>query len=324
MQAVILAAGRGKRLHPITLNRSKAMLPILGKPMVARIMDTIASCGILEFIVVIAPGDQQLVNYFQENPQPGKEIHFVEQPEPKGMAHALRYTESYITGDFLLSACDSLISPNDFGSMISTWRTEPQPSAILVLMPVKPEQASQTAIVILKDGWITQIIEKPTPHQVLSNIASLPIYLFNRQIFHHLSQIQPSARGELELQDGIRSVINHQGKVRGLLISDRSNLTSAQDLLEINLQFLKTESPQTILEPVRIGIHVVFIPPYYIGPGTVIGDQCVIGPNVYIESNCIIGKGCRISHAVLLRGTSVDADQTRENTIIFAGQSNVV
>lgn len=317
MQAVILAAGRGKRLQPITLKRSKAMLPILGKPIVARIIDSIASIRITDFILVTSPNDQQIPAYFQTNPYPGIEIHFIEQPQPRGMAHALGCAESLIKDDFLLSACDSLIPTQDYANLLSSWRSDPQVAAHLTLMSVNPDQVSQTAVVQITNDFITQIIEKPPPEQALSNIASLPIYLLDRRIFPHLSRLKPSRRGEFELQDAIQAIIDHHERVRGVFISSRMNLTSIKDLLEINLYFLETEFPKTIQEPVQIAKNVVLNPPYYIGSNTSIADQSVIGPNVYIESNCHIDAGCSITNAILLEGSSLSAYQILDNDIIF-------
>ena len=66
MQAVVLAAGKGSRLNPITLNRSKAMLPILGKPIVERVMEKLVRNGIREFVIVISPKDEEVEKYFRE------------------------------------------------------------------------------------------------------------------------------------------------------------------------------------------------------------------------------------------------------------------
>jgi len=321
MQAVILAAGRGTRLLPITQMRTKAMLPVLGKPMIARIITALAFCGVREFILVTSPTDQEMSTYFLSSPIPGVEIQFVEQFEPRGMAHALICAEPWINGDFILSACDSLLSLEDYALLISAWNCEPKLAALLALLPINPEKASQTGIVQIENGLITRIIEKPAPDQVFSNIASLPIYLFEQRIFSHLSRLKPSKRGELELQDAIQMLIDSYGRVRGELVSSRMNLTSAQDLLEINLYFLQKEAPQKIQDPVQIGRNVTLIPPYFLGANTIIGDQCVIGPQVYVESNAHIGQGCSISNTILLQGSRLDLPQVIKNTIIFPEQS---
>jgi dTDP-glucose pyrophosphorylase len=315
MQAVILAAGRGKRLLPLTSQRSKAMLPILGKPMVSRIVEAIASNGVKNFIIVSSPGDNPLQTYFQLNPLPGIDIQIIEQPKPEGMAQALTCVKEAIHGDFLLSACDSLISPNAYAGLFASWTDQPQSAALLALMIVSPDKASQMALVQTENDHIIKIVEKPSPGQIFSNHASLPIYIFQPGILNLLSQVSPSPRGEYELQDAIQLLINDQKIVRGVLIHERQNLTSAQDLLEINLHFLQIEKPQFIHDTVSVGQKVVFVPPYWIGPQTIIQDLCVIGPNVYVESDCYIDQHCQISDALLLKGSKLNPSQNLRRQI---------
>lgn len=320
MQAVILAAGRGTRLHPITLMRSKAMLPVLGKPIVARIVEALTSISIQNFILVISPFDQEIRPYFHQHLIPDVEIQFVEQPEARGMAHALSLVEPWVNGDFILTACDSLLSVTDYFRLISKWNEGKKPAALLALQQVNPKQVSQTAIVQIEEGLITQIVEKPAPHQVTSNSASLPIYLFDKCIFSQLPQLKPSRRGELELQDAIQALIESHKQVRGEFVSERMNLTSAQDLLEINLHFLRAEMPQIILGNVQIDDHVTLKPPYYIGADTTIRSQAFVGPHVYAESGVYFGQGCHVSDSVCLRDAKLDENQIINKAIIYSGK----
>jgi dTDP-glucose pyrophosphorylase len=317
MQAVILAAGRGKRLHPITLQRSKAMLPVLGQPIISRIVDSIASNGVSDFIIVTSPDDEQLTTYFQDNPLPEINIRFVEQSEPRGMAHALLCAKDWIVGDFLLTACDSLIAQTSYTSIINSWYAQPHTAALLALMLVSPDELHQTAVVQIESDRITMIIEKPAPQQTVSNIASLPIYIFQPGILDDLPQIKPSPRGEYELQDAIQSLIDQRKNVRGVLIEERLNLTSAQDLLEINLHFLHIEKPQFIDDSVTIEKNVVLHPPYWIGPHSTIGEQCRIGPNVFIESDCDIEHHCQMTNTLLLKGSRLTPCQDLNLEIIY-------
>jgi dTDP-glucose pyrophosphorylase len=317
MQAVILAAGRGKRLHPITFQRSKAMLPVLGQPIISRIVDSIASHGVSDFIIVTSPDDGSLTTYFQDNPPPAVNIRFVEQIEPRGMAHALLCAKDWIVGDFLLTACDSLISQTGLARMITSWDAQPHTAALLALMLVSPDKVYETAVVQIECDRITKIIEKPTRQQTVSNIASLPIYIFQPGVLDDLAQIKPSPRGEYELQDAIQSLIDQGENVRGVLIEERLNLTSAQDLLEINLRFLQIEKPQFIANSVTIAKNVLLHPPYWIGPHSIIGEQCVIGPNVFIESDTTIEHHCQMTNTLLLKGARLTPYQNLNLEIIY-------
>jgi dTDP-glucose pyrophosphorylase len=233
------------------------------------------------------------------------EISFATQEQPKGMAHALLQAENLIKDEFLLTACDSLLTTTNYARLLSSWGSTPKPSAVLSLLPIDLQNAGSTALVLLKNGWVSEIIEKPSPSQFISTISSLPIYIFDKQLFPHLKNARASPRGELELQGAIRGLIDHPGFVQGLFVSGRQNLTSPEDFLEINLQFLQDGQPKVIQEPAQISRNTKLIPPFFIGPRTSISDGCVIGPYVYLESDCTISSRCRISEAILLHGASV-------------------
>lgn len=311
MQAVILAAGKGSRLHPITTNRSKAMLPILGKPIVERVMEDLAANGVDEFILVVSPDDRQITHHFRYDAELQAEVRFVYQPQRLGMANALSCAAPLIEGDFILSACDNLTSAEQVAALLEAWREPPPAAAVLALMRIPPEQVSSAGIVELdgeclhRHGWVTRIVEKPQPADAPSDIASLPLYCLPHCLLDYLPEVRLSPRGEYELQDAIQMLIERQGSVRGVILKSRLVLTSPADLLAINRHYLVEGNHLPQIQPQRVGANTKLITPLYIETGVVIGRDCVIGPNVYIERNCNIGDGVRLRDAIVLRGTTV-------------------
>ena len=315
MQAVILAAGKGSRLHPITLNRSKAMLPILGKPMVVRVMEDIISNGITDFILVTSPDDFQIKRYFEQESQLSVNIIFVTQPDRRGMADALRYAAPFITKDFILSACDNLISTEHIKKILYRWQAEPRPNGILTLMPVTQEVIQSVGVVELEGQWLKRIIEKPSPDHAPSNIASLPLYCFSTRILNYLAEVKLSSRGEYELQDAIQMLIERDGAVCGVETTWRQTVTNAADLLAINKHYLIMGNQKPQLAPYNVGIGTHLITPLHIEEGTIIGKRCLIGPNVYIERDCRIGNNVCIKNAVILRDTRIENKTKIENQV---------
>ena len=102
LQVVILAAGKGTRLLPLTSTRTKAMLPVLGKPMIERVMDEFIACGVDEFIVVINPVSQEFMQHLQNKSELQAMCQFVHQDVPLGTADALRKAAPLIRNDFIL------------------------------------------------------------------------------------------------------------------------------------------------------------------------------------------------------------------------------
>jgi len=316
MQGVILAAGKGSRLQHITLTRSKAMLPILGKPMVERVMLDLVANGVEDFILVVSPDDRDITHYFRRESDIKAEIRFVYQPQRLGMANALVCAAPLINGDFILSACDNLVSAEHVGRMMDAWEWPDKPNAILTLMPMEPERLGQTGMVEMDGPWVKRIVEKPRPEEAPSNISSLPLYCFSPRILDYLPQVRPSARGEYELQDAIQMLIERDGRVGGVMCKRRLTLTHAADLLALNRHYLTHGADRPQLAPQTVGPNTQLITPLRIENGTVVGANCVIGPNVYIERDCRIGDGVTLRDAVVLRESIVPDGATIVDQVV--------
>lgn len=316
MQGVILAAGQGSRLQPITLTRSKAMVPILGKPIVERVMEHLLANGIDDFVLVISPDDRHISRYFRHESGIAADVRFVYQPRRLGMANALQCAAPLVEDDFVLSACDNLISAEYVGRMIDAYRAEPAPNAVLTLLPVEPERRGAVGIVQMDGPWVTRIVEKPRPEEAPSDISSLPLYCFSRGILGYLDQVRPSPRGEYELQDAIQMLIEDEGRVRGLMAPRRLTLTSPADLLALNRHYLLNGNDKPQLAPYTVGPNTRLVTPLRIEAGTVIGGGCTIGPNVYIERDCRIGDGVTLRDAVMLRESNVADGAVIENQVV--------
>jgi bifunctional UDP-N-acetylglucosamine pyrophosphorylase/glucosamine-1-phosphate N-acetyltransferase len=305
MQAVILAAGKGKRLQPITLNRSKAMAPILGKPIIERVMDTLVQNDLREFVVVVSPDDDELERYFRQQSGLEVSLHFVVQEDRLGMAHALGLAAPYLHDTFVMSACDNLVSPAHITDLLATHQAR-SAQATLSLMKIDLAEASRTGVVEWRDDRIWRIIEKPTPEEAPSNISSLPLYVFSTRLLSLLPAVKPSARGEYELQDAIQMLIDEGSYVTGVLTDSRLQLTNSADLLALNRHYLSNSGDISQLKPASIGQDTHLITPLQIEEGTIIGPGCVIGPHVYIEPNCRIGANVLIKDAVILRNSIIE------------------
>ena len=319
MQGVILAAGKGKRLQPVTPARTKAMAPVAGKPIVARVLDLLVQTGVQDLILLVSPDDEEIVPYFEQHSPPGVKLTFVVQHERLGMAHALGLVAPYLQGDFIMSACDNLVPPEHLAAMVANHRHE-QASATLSLMEIDIAESASTGIVEWQDSaqkFIRRIVEKPQPAEAPSNVSSLPLYVFSPKILELLPAVKPSKRGEYELQDAIQLLIDRCGGVTGVLTPVRWQLTNVADLLELNRHYLTVESVdgQSDQHWVDNGVHL--IPPVRIDADCVLESGCTIGPYVYLEAGCRVGAGARIENAILLRNTVVATGSTISDTVVL-------
>jgi UDP-N-acetylglucosamine diphosphorylase / glucose-1-phosphate thymidylyltransferase / UDP-N-acetylgalactosamine diphosphorylase / glucosamine-1-phosphate N-acetyltransferase / galactosamine-1-phosphate N-acetyltransferase len=304
MQGVILAAGKGSRLHPLTLGRSKAMIPILGKPIVERVLETFVDNGVHQVVMVVSRLDGDVRRHFASHQRLPVEIEYVEQSERLGMANALSLAAPHIRGPFILSACDNLTPPEHVAELLKRHEQE-KATATLSLMRIDQSLVSRTGVVEWADGRVKRIVEKPQPEDAPSNISSLPLYVFSDRILEFLPHVRLSLRGEYELQDAIQMLIDATDGVTGVFTEHRLQLTNASDLLALNRHYLNEGGDVPQLAPRTVGRHTHLITPLRIEEGTTIGAGCVIGPRVYIERDCRIGDDVLIKDAVILRGSVI-------------------
>ena len=315
-QSVILAAGKGTRLAPFTNSRSKGMLPILGKPFLERIIRGMLSSGLRNFILVVNPEDHEIREYFQKEFSLDVQIQFIDQDRQLGTAHALRLAAPHITGDFYLSACDSLVPEGEMNLLVSTWSRNSGSQGLLSLERIPQKDADKTGIVTLEGDKVSGIVEKPLPAEAPSNISSTPLYAFSSRILDYLPQVPVSPRGEYEIQDAIQMMIDEGQTMNGLFLKDRLTLTTADDLLAINLDYLYAQA-----KSYQVGIennqsHTILEKPFYIEEGVEIGSNCQIGPGVYIEKNVRIGDDVQLENVVVLRNTTISKNTKLKDRVI--------
>ena len=315
-QSIILAAGKGTRLAPITNTRSKGMLPILGKPFLERIIRGMLSSGLRNFILVVNPEDHEIREYFQKEFSLDVQIQFIDQDRQLGTAHALRLAAPHITGDFFLSACDSLVPEGEMNLLVSTWSRYPGSQGLLSLERIPQKDADKTGIVTLEGDKVSGIVEKPLPAEAPSNISSTPLYAFSSRILDYLSQLPISPRGEYELQGAIQMMIDEGQTVNGIFLKNRLTLTTAEDLLAINLDYLYAQAQRDRVVTKNIGSHTNLLEPVFIEEGVEIGSNCQIGPGVYIEKNVRIGDDVQLENVVVLRNTTIATSTRLKDRVI--------
>ena len=313
MQTVILAAGKGKRLRPLSLRLPKAMMPVLGMPILERVMESFTENGIDDFIIVVNKSDREIVDYFLQECRKNVNIQFVFQEDRLGTGDALKAASKHISGDFIVSSCDNLFSSDDIGEFIRYHQINNN-NATLSLTRVDISQISKMGIVDLEGDLVKRIVEKPLPQEASTNISSQCLHIFKPIVLDCLPQLKLSKRGEYELTDAIEMMIEKDGGVRGMFIDRKFHLTTLDDLIEINKYYLvhhHNHKPDPPL-PFEVGKGTRIIHPVKIGDGTVIGEDCKIGPYVYIDENCRISHNVTIKSSLMLKNSYL-----QEGKILF-------
>jgi glucose-1-phosphate thymidylyltransferase len=214
MQAVILAAGEGSRLRPLTDDRPKALVEVDGVPILTRCLDDLVELGIEEFIIVVGYRGAQIVDTYGESYR-GVPVTYTFQRERLGLAHALLTVEEHIDGDFVLMLGDNVFEAN-LDDVIDRQRRHEADAAFLV-ETVPYEEASRYGICVTNGrGEITEVMEKPDDPP--SNLVMTGFYTFTPAIFHACHLVRPSPRGEYELPDAIDLLVRSGRRIDAVVL----------------------------------------------------------------------------------------------------------
>jgi glucose-1-phosphate thymidylyltransferase len=199
VKAVVLAAGEGTRLRPLTADRPKALVEVDGRPILEHCLSKLADLGVAEFLVVVGYRGARIIDYFGDEFR-GVPITYCHQRERLGLAHALLTVEPFVDDDFLLMLGDNVFEAN-LADVVDRHRRDDADAAFLV-ETVPYEEASRYGVCVTDErGAIVEVVEKPA--EPPSNLVMTGFYSFSPAIFHACRLVRPSDRGEYELPDAI-------------------------------------------------------------------------------------------------------------------------
>jgi len=304
VKAVILAAGEGNRMRPLTYTRPKVMLPIANKPILEHLLIEASKAGISEFIFIVGYHDEQVRDYFGSGDKWGVSIDYCTQRKQLGTADALKMVEGLVDGNFLMINGDIIVSQEGINGLIN--RNDNTMSVVEV------KDTEDLGLVELKEGKVVHIYEKV--EKFPSRMANAGLYLFTPDIFAAVSQTSKSPRGEYEITDSLQLLIDQGHHIGYQKIDYWLDLAYPWDLLSANESLLagaKTQDLGEVEENVVVkGVvsigkgTIVRSGSYIVGP-VIIGQDCDIGPNCYIRPHTSIGDDCHIGAAVEVKNSII-------------------
>jgi len=310
LKAVILAAGEGVRMRPLTYTRPKVMLPIANKPILEHLVIEAKNAGIEEFIFIVGYHDEHIRNYFGNGEKWSVNIEHYSQRRQLGTADALRMAEGLVDDKFLVLNGDIVVGRQEIARLMKMNDT-----TMCVIEAVNP---CDLGVVEVEKGMVVHIHEKMA--EPPSCIANTGLYLFTSDIFNAIAKTPESPRGEYELTDSIQIMIDSGQPVNCQEIKKWYNFSYPWDLLTANDSLISTGNPENqgnveenvvLKGEVSIGNNtVVRAGSYIVGP-VVIGENCEIGPNCYIRpvtaigDNCHIGANVEVKNSIVMQGSKI-------------------
>jgi UDP-N-acetylglucosamine diphosphorylase/glucosamine-1-phosphate N-acetyltransferase len=329
MKAVLLAAGEGVRLLPVTATRPKHLIKVGGKPILQFCLEAVKKAGITDVIIVTHYMGDAIRHYFVDGEELGLKINYVEQKEVLGTGNATEVAEPYVNDDFVLIYGDLLFGLDVVKNVLLSYKPGKM-SGVMGVVPVdKPEDYG--IIELGNEKKVKGIVEKPATGKAPSNLANAGVYVFSHEIFTKIKKINYSKRNELELTDAI-TMLAAEGKTilaSELPKNDWFDIGRPWDLLDANnwalkhmdLQVLGTiEQGAHLIGPISVAESARIRSGAYIEGPCFIDDECDIGPNCYIRPGTSLGKKVRIGNACEIKN-SIVMDSTHVGHLSYVGDS---
>ena len=329
MKAVILAAGLGTRMRPLTFTKPKFLLPIAGKPALDHALLLLKNANINEIGMVVGYGKEQIMERYGDGSGLGVKIEYITQQELVGTANAVAVAKDFVAGErFLMINGDTLVDQESLNLLIKRYEEKSSDPAFGgIIATIEVEEPEQFGIVFLEGDRVTEIVEKPK--EIESKLANAGVYIFDPMIFDAIEKTEKSERGEYELTTSIQILIDAGKNIYASPLEMWADVGMPWDLLVANEYFMKgqkgaihgkVEVGAYIEDTVYVGEGSIIRSGSYIQGPTHIGKNCDIGPNCFIRPSTCIGNNVRIGNAVEVKN-SIIMDHTHIGHLSYVGDS---
>ena len=300
LKIIIPMAGLGSRLRPLTWSRPKPLVSLAGATVLDHLLATFATVPNsenAEYVFIMSPGQQELIQAHMQKFYPKIKVHYVEQPEKKGQSDALYHAHEHLNGPALVVFSDTLIEV-DFSCI-----ADEKMDAIAWVKAV-PDPRRFGVAEIDSRGLVTRLIEKP--NDMNNNLAVVGCYFFNdgKKLIDAIDeQIERkiALRGEYYLTDAINLMLERRASMRTEQVKVWLDAGTSEALLDTN-RYLLEHGKANITEQKAFDDNVI-IPPVFIHPEARV-NRSIVGPHVSIGSGSLIHNSV-IKDSILSQGAHI-------------------
>ncbi|MCS7099329.1 MAG: NDP-sugar synthase [Sulfolobales archaeon] len=309
MKAVLLAGGYATRLRPLTLTRPKTLLPILNKPLIHWLIDSLRRAGVDEVVVSVKYLSNQIVNYLGNGDGRGFYITYVEEDSPLGDAGPLKLVcEKVELSETFLVLYGDVFTDVDIGTVVNFHRSK---GALATLTAIPVDNPERYGILdVDAEGRVVNFVEKPT-YKPRSNLANAGVYVFEPEVLNYISR----GRKQKISIDLIPKLLKTERVYAYVHSGVWFDIGVPEDYLKANIVALNTYHPDGYVAKTS-DIQGEIAKPVYIGENVVVGRKSVIGPNTLLLDDVVVGEASVIRGSIIMRGSRVGFSSYIKNSII--------
>lgn len=330
MKGLILAAGLGTRLRPITSLRPKPTISVANRPLIHYAVDNLRQAGVEHIGVVVGTATEVSIRETLADIS-GVRFEYILQDPPKGLAHAVKVSRPFLGEEpFVMYLSDNLFE-HGVRSFVDAFDPAAGVNAVLALVPVPDPRALGVAVV--ENGRITRLVEKPAVPP--SNLAVAGVYVFDSRIHEVIDGLEPSARGEYEITDAIQRLIERGHQVAPVQVEGWWKDTGkAEDILDANRLMLaglrgrvggEVENSELIGEVVVEEGAVVrdskIFGPVLIAAGTVV-EKAYIGPFTTLGRDVVI-RDAELEYSAVGDGSTIERVDVRIQSSLIGDEVRI-
>lgn len=241
MQALILAAGRGSRMRPFTDFVPKPLLPIKGKAVILRLLETLKTCDFQKIVITVGYLREKVINFVNANCPGDLKIEYAFQEGLLGSADAIRVAMNQINRDFLVLAGDTVFPLNQVKKVIKVFNKGDFEAVVGLKYVDEKDLKEKSSTLIDSKGFLLKVIEKPKKGEEFGNISVAPIYFFRYEVIkNYLMNLKPNKIGVYELATALQNMIDDRMKIKGVFIGGSKDITRPEDVLKHNFFYLES------------------------------------------------------------------------------------
>lgn len=327
MKAIVLAAGEGSRLRPLTTRRPKPMLPVVNRPILAYVIGALAEAGITEIVLVVGYKRDRIQRYVGDGDGWNVDIEYVVQEDQLGTGHAVEQVRSHVDDEFLVLNGDRIID----ASLIERVRETGAGETSATISATRVDHPHEYGVVVREGSELSHIEEKPVG-KPSSAVINAGVYRFTEAIFEHIEASEVSEDGERRLTSAVTR-LGQSEQVDIVTYHDRwLDVTYPWDLLTVNDELVRNRpGPDTgqVHESATVTERVHLADGATVGANATVKRGASIGPNVSIGSNAVVSNAVIMADATIgdgavIRDCIVDENVTiGPNTTVGGGRAAV-
>lgn len=332
MKAALLAAGKGKRLRPITMCCPKPLIPLAGISLIEYDLFSLRSLGVEDVHIVAGHMKTMVVNNLADGSGFGLHLRYLDQYDQLGTGHAVSLLSERLGGEkFLLIYSDVFFRLDHLRALIDA---STDFDHLVALAEV--DEPWEYGVVELEGGLIRRIVEKPPKGEEPSRKVIAGLFSLSPSIFTHLASVLRSPRGEFELTDAIEKAARSEAVGSIDLGGDWSDSGSPCDLLEaserlfdevisnfcrLSIDGLTRQAGLLLSGESRVSGSATVEGPTYIGSGVTVGNGAQLGPYVVLCDGATVGRNASVSRSIFMPNSSIGANSSIQRSVLAPSAS---